>query len=84
MIVKIIDHINFLRDSKIVLKVKTFIFNPKTPFYFNYWLAYTFLAIIILTIFSFFKNYSYFEIIIGIGVNLILFVIILTFIINNM
>ena len=85
LVVKIMDHIKFTEgDGKLILKITNFIFNPKTPFYFNYWLIYIVLAVIISIIFALLKKYSVLEMVIGIGVNLVLFVIMLTFIITRM
>lgn len=82
--VKIMEYIKFTWDSSIVSKITKFIFNPKTPFYFNYWLIYIVLAIIVSIGLALFKKYSVLQTFICVGINLFLFFIMLMFIITRM
>ena len=82
--VKIMEYIRFAWGSSLLAKITSFLFNPKTPFYFNYWLIYILLAIIISIVLALFKKYSVLQTFVCIGINLFLFVIMFIFIITRM
>lgn len=84
VLVKILEYIRFTGAGSIVSKITKFIFNPKTPFYFNYWLIYIVLAIIVSIILALYKKYSVLQTFICVGINLLLFVIMFMFIITRM
>lgn len=84
VIVKITGYVRFTWNCSLVSKITTFIFNPKTPFYYNYWLVYVLLAVIISIVLALYRKYSVMQAFICIGINLILFVIMFMFIITNM
>ena len=83
-IYKTIEHVGEKGYHELASRIITFVFNPRTPFYFNYWLAYIALATIIATVCALLKKYSICEMVIGIGGNLLLFAIMLIIIINRM
>lgn len=84
LIVKMMGYIRFKWDSSIGLKITSLIFNSKTPFYFNYWLIYIVLAIIISIGLAILKKYSLLQAFVCIGINLFLFVIMFMHIITEM
>ncbi len=82
--VKIIEYIDSIGYSKQAVRITRFIFDPKTPFYFNYWPVYIFCAIIISIVFALLRKYRALEAAIVIGVNVILFIVMFIFIMNRM
>lgn len=81
---KIIEYVGKNGDHELTTRIITFIFDPGTPFYFNYWLAYIALATIIAIVFALLKKYSVWETVVGIGSNLLLFAMMLIMIIKRM
>lgn len=84
LFVKVASSIKTSANNMLILKVTEFIFNPRTPLYFNYWPVYMLLAIILIMILAFLKKYSALTTLVGIGFNLILSFIMLTFAITRM
>ena len=84
IIVKIIEYVSLIADCILLSKITTFIFNTKTPFYYNYWLIYLVLAIIISMLLGLLKEYSVLKTFICIGINLLSFIIMFIFIVNRM
>lgn len=80
--VKIMECIRW--NSSLALKITTFIFNPKNPFYFNYQLIYMFAAVIISIVLAFFKRYTVRHAFICIGINSLLFIVFFMCIITGM
>ena len=85
LVVKIMNYLKLkVGNIAIISKITSFIFDPQTPFYFNYGIFYAILAMSISIVFAVTKIYNVFETTIGVGINLVLFVIMLTFIIARM
>lgn len=71
-------------ESVALQRIAKILFNYKMPFYFNYWIIYVIIAIIISIFLAFIRKYNILEAIFAISINLILCVTMLIFIMSRM
>lgn len=71
-------------DINLIYRIKKVLFNPKNPFYFNYWIIYTVVAIVISIVLTLIRKYTVHESIFTLLSNGLLCMALIIFVITNM
>lgn len=84
MVINMTNTIENVSLQKLLEQLTSVQFNPKTPFYFNYWIIYIIIAIIISIILAITKKNIILETMLAIIINVVLFIAVLVFIMSRM
>jgi len=72
---RILDHLAFKEGNKSAFRILNSLFSHQPPFNFRVWLFFLFCAIVLAVILAVSKKYRFWETVIGIGGNMLLFVL---------